>query len=92
MKYSSEKIENAKVLAGEILELNQILPDDHCVMFEITGMFHPSYMVTFCVRNPKTMVFTMERSFAVLLSEVNKENRFDEIRAYMNKWKESYCR
>ena len=92
MKYSLEKIENAKVLAGEILELNQILPDDRCVMFEITGMFHPSYMVTFCVRNQRTQAFNMERTFTVLLSEADRENRFSEICAYMNKWREAYCK
>lgn len=92
MRYNQDKVEAAKILSGEILELNQILPENRCVLFEITGILHPAYIVTFCIRNPKTLAFTMERSFTVLLSAADSENSFANICDYMRKWKESYCK
>jgi hypothetical protein len=92
MEYNKEKIEEAKALAAEILELNQILPDDRSVDISISGAPRPACTVEFYVRNPRTMDFKMENIFSIPLSEANKDNRFDEIRAYMNKWKEAYCK
>ena len=92
MRYNQEKVEAAKILTGKILELNQKLPENRCVMFEITGILHPAYIVTFCVKNQRTQAFNMERTFTVLLSEADGENRFSEICAYMKKWEEAYCK
>ena len=92
MKFNKDKIEAAKILTAEILELNQILPENRCVLFEITGILNPAYIVTFCVRNPKTQSFKLEKTFTVLLSTSEKDNCFPEICAHMKKWKEFYCR
>ncbi len=92
MRYNPDKVEAAKILSGEILELNQRLPENRCVLFEITGILHPAYIVTFCRQNPKTLAFTMEKTFTVLLSAADSENSFASICDYMKKWKEFYCR
>ena len=92
MRYNPDKVEAAKILTAEILELNQKLPENRCVLFEITGILHPAYSVTFCVKNPKTSIFTVERAFTVLLSAADSENSFANICDYMRRWKESYCK
>ncbi len=92
MKYRKDKVEAAKILTAEILELNQRLPENRCVLFEITGILHPACIVTFCVKNPKTSAFTMEKTFTVLLSEADTSDSFASICDYMKKWKEFFCK
>lgn len=91
MRYSKEKIEAVKILVPEILELNQRLPETKAVLFEITGIKHPAYIVTFCTWDPKKHFFIIDKTFTVLLSEADTKNDFAEITKKMNEWKELYC-
>jgi hypothetical protein len=92
MRYNKEKIEAVKILVPEILELNQRLPENKGIIFEITNIIHPAYIVTFCTWEPKKHVYRMEKTFTVLLSEADTKNDFAEITKKMNEWKELYCK
>lgn len=96
MEYNKEKIEAAKILFAEVLELNQQLPKDRDIEMRICGMENPKVEVTFWYTNSDgTFDFADEDRFDVYLTDEDWhdicESSFADITAKMQEWKELYC-
>ena len=97
MKYNKEKIEAAKILFAEILELNQKLPEDKSVDFHSCGMNNPKIEVIFWfIDENGDYDFKDEDHYEIYLIDEEWHTPFEssyaEITAKMQEWKELYCK
>ena len=96
MEYNKEKVEAAKILFAEVLELNQQLPKERDIEMRIWGMENPKVDVIFWHTDSNgTYDYADEDHFEVYLTDEDWhrsfESSFADITAKMQEWKELYC-
>lgn len=94
MKYSKDKVEAAKILFAEILELNQELPEDREIYISISGGQVPMLEAIFWHREENgDMDYGDDEIFREFLEDtIWEDGTFAKITAKMQEWKELYCK
>ena len=100
MKYNKEKVEAAKILFAEIINLNEKLPERMEVKLRVDGGRYSKIEVIFWKQDESgengELNFADEDRYQIFLTdeEWHKEfeNSFAEITAKMQEWKELYCK
>ena len=98
MEYNKEKIEAAKILFAEVLELNQQLPENRFIDVDLSGgPQHPAIVVSFWKERETGGFFYDDGDsyFKIYFADKNRsgfpEDCFAKLTAKMQKWKELYC-
>ena len=92
MKYNKEKVEAAKILFAEILELNQKLPEDRWVDVALSGGPYPSIEVGFWEKQRTGGFFFADGDSLLYVHLTGRsQESFTDITAKMQEWKELYC-
>lgn len=94
MKYNKDKVEVAKILFAEILELNQELPEDRFIDIMTRGHKDGWLEVIFWhIDKEGGPDYERRDRFYELLGDVSfRENTFADITTKMQEWKELYCK
>ena len=98
MEYNKEKVESAKKLFEEILELNQKLPEDRWIDVELSGGPYPTITVSFWKEQEDGGFFYddddsyLKLYFADIKRPGLFESSYTKIAAKLQEWKELYCK
>ncbi len=97
MKYNKDKVEEAKILFAEILELNQELPEDRWITISHTGSSGLLTVVFWAEDEECEPCYGNGDRLTVNLREEKRRgyytlNTFADITAKMQEWKELYCK
>ena len=97
MKYNREKIEAAKILFAEVLELDEKLPENKRVSASFYGGYHGFISVDFFECNEEG-IFQRAEGLphgigCTLYGEASSENNpFAKVSAVLKDWEERYCK
>ena len=96
MKYNKEKVEAAKILFAEIMDLNQNLPEDLFIDLRICGMDNPKIEVIFWfVDENGDYDYKNEDHHEIYFTDEEWHTPFEssyaKITAKMQEWKGLYC-
>lgn len=96
MKYNKEKVEAAKILFAEILELNQQLPEDRWITISHSGSCDLLQVVFWAEDEEREPSYGNGDRLTVSLRDGKRRddifNTFADITAKMQEWKELYCK